>query len=176
MPIILLPIFAIGKYGNDPEWFFVSQFPITYFPLWCCIIINTVLYLKAALYLKRVMGTISVSDAFLEFFWYPLILLVCWLLNTVVYLMIMVDSRGCIASETNIPLSAGLQIVIFIGTFTARLQGFFNGFVYLRTKSVWNITKQAFSRSTSTPRLGTLSTSIVPLNENREMVQSRNVY
>jgi len=88
--------------------------------------------------------------------------------------MIMVDSRGCIASETNIPLSAGLQIVIFIGTFTARLQGFFNGFVYLRTKSVWNITKQAFSRSTSTPRLSItstprLSTSTVPLNENPEM-------
>jgi len=58
----------------------------------------------------------------------------------------MIQFGKCGPGEEGIPLSMGLQILAFVGTFTARLQGFLNGFVYLRTRSVWKIIRQSFSK------------------------------
>jgi len=146
LPTLLLPLIAQGQFADNSEWVFVSQLPINYIPLWLCIGINTVLYLKAAIFLKRMMNGMSLKKAFLEFFWYPLILMLCWILNTLVYALVMIQFGKCGPGEEGIPLSIGLQILAFVGTFTARLQGFLNGFVYLRTRSVWKIIRQSFSK------------------------------
>jgi len=142
IPTLILPLIT----PNNAEWDFVTQFPSNYIPLWVCIVINTVLYLKAAIYLKRMMNDISLTKTFLEFFWYPLILILCWILNTLAYILIMIQFGKCGPGEVGIPLPIGLQILAFIGTFTARLQGFFNGFVYLKTQSIWKIIRQSFSK------------------------------
>jgi len=142
IPTLVLPLIT----PNNAEWDFVTQFPSNYIPLWVCIVINTVLYLKAAIFLKRMIGDISLTKTFLEFFWYPLILILCWILNTLAYTLVMIQFGSCDPGEVGIPLPIGLQILAFLGTFTARLQGFFNGFVYLKTESIWKIIKQSFSK------------------------------
>jgi len=149
----------VEQSNTDDYSFLKWGFVAFYFPLWFCILLNTVLYWKIARFLSIMNQSRGSLRYFLEFFWYPLILIFSWILNSVFY-GIMIFGGYCSRSqdwqcetisgdgecEKYPDMPGELPLLLMVANMICRFQGFFNAVAYLTTPSIWKQIKDTMKQ------------------------------